>query len=219
MTLARGRVLRPEVDASGTTVVPVSAGTPVARGRVASGAIVAAAERAARIVAEAEERARAIVAEASLAAEGARAQALEEARAEGAANVAAAWLALRTDEAARDERDLDKTVGVARIVAERLLGETLSLDPSRIAAIARQALAQARLARRVVIVAHPDDAAALDRQKGDLGLEGAAVEIHADPARARGSLRLDTDLGTLDADLAPQLDRLVAALRDGLRSR
>ena len=51
-----------------------------------------------------------------------------------------------------------------------------------------------------------------------LGLEGAAIEIHADVGRTRGSLLLDTDLGTLDANLPLQLDRLARSLRDSFRS-
>jgi hypothetical protein len=35
---------------------------------------------------------------------------------------------------------------------------------------------------------------------------------------ARGSLVIDTDLGVLDARLAPQLDRLTETLREVLRS-
>ena len=37
-----------------------------------------------------------------------------------------------------------------------------------------------------------------------------------DSARARGSLRIETDIGVLDADLAPQLDRLALRLRETL---
>jgi hypothetical protein len=40
--------------------------------------------------------------------------------------------------------------------------------------------------------------------------------VLADPERPRNSLRLDTDIGVLDADLAPQLDRLLPKLRESL---
>jgi flagellar biosynthesis/type III secretory pathway protein FliH len=99
-------------------------------------------------------------------------------------------------------------------MAERLIGESLELDPGRVTAIARQALANVRRVRTVAIFAHPEDAPVLRQDIERLGLEGAAIEIHADPARSRGSLLMRTDLGTLDADLCLQLDRLAAALRD-----
>ena len=82
----------------------------------------------------------------------------------------------------------------------------------------RQALGSARQARRIALKAHPNDAAALRREIALIGLEGAAIEIHVEPARPRGSLLLETDLGILDADLSIQLDRLARSLRDSLRS-
>ena len=103
-------------------------------------------------------------------------------------------------------------------MAERLIGESLALDPAKIVAIANQALGSARQARRIALKAHPDDAEALRREIARLGLEGAAIEIHVEPARSRGSLLLETDLGILDADLSIQLDRLARSLRDSLRS-
>jgi flagellar assembly protein FliH/type III secretion protein L len=140
-----------------------------------------------------------------------------EGREEGAAELAAAWIKLRTEEQARDERDLDRTVELARAMAERLLGEALLLDPGRIVAMCRQTLASARQARHVVVRAHPTDAETLRAHLPSLGLEQAAIEIHADESRTRGSLLLETDLGILDADLTIQLDRLARSLRDGLR--
>ena len=72
-------------------------------------------------------------------------------------------------------------------------------------------------ARRVTIVAHPEDARLIEEALSSLKAPGAAAVL-VDPARARGSLRLDTDVGVLDADLAPQLDRLLPKLRESLRN-
>jgi flagellar assembly protein FliH/type III secretion protein L len=137
-----------------------------------------------------------------------------EARAEATARVAAHALALASREEQALERQLDRIVEVARVLAERLLGEALGLEPSRIAAIARRALEEARGARRITIVAHPDDAALIEQALRSVQAETA--EVQADPERARGSLRLDTDIGVLDADLAPQLDRLLPKVRESL---
>lgn len=216
--LARGRVLKLDVSANDVTLVPVSGSAEIPTARLLPKAVVDAAENAALIVSQAEARAKTILEEAEASAQETRAKAAEDGRAEGAAALASAWLRLRAEEAARDERELEGTLSLARMIAERLLGETLALDPSRVLGIARQALAQARLARRITIFAHPEDAALLAREKAALGLEPAVVELHADATLSRGSLRLETDLGILDADLAPQLDRLIAALRDGLRT-
>lgn len=154
--------------------------------------------------------------------EGARAEAAElaaaaavQARRDAAASVAAHTLALAGREAAADDRALDRTLSLARLLAERLLGEALTLEPSRVVALAQTALAEARGARRVVIVAHPEDAAVLERVLEEGGLE-RVTRVVASPTRARGALRLESDIGVLDADLAPQLDRLTARLRESL---
>ena len=110
-----------------------------------------------------------------------------------------------------------QSVELARILAERLLGEALNLAPERIVTLAREALNQARGARRVTIVAHPDDVAVLEQSLGELGALAELTRVVSDPRRARHSLRLETDIGTLDADLAPQLERLARKLRETLR--
>lgn len=217
MTLPRGRLVRGSVHASAVTAVPISRAPTVPAGRKISAAVASAQEEAREIVAAAEARASEIVATALREADEIRARAAEHGRAEGAAELAEAWIRLRAHEDERLQRELDQSLALARLMAERILGENLDLRPERILDIAKEALAQARWAKRIHIHAHPQDAAVLARETAALGLEQAKVEVHADPSRARGSLRLETDLGTLDADLAPQLDRLVAALREGLR--
>jgi flagellar biosynthesis/type III secretory pathway protein FliH len=139
-----------------------------------------------------------------------------EARAEAAAKLAAHALSLATHEAKADERALDRSVALARLLAERLLGASLALAPEQIAQLARQALSEARGARRLSIVAHPEDAKLLEQSLPSLGVAVETLKVVADSARARGSLRIETDIGVLDADLAPQLDRLALRLRETL---
>jgi flagellar biosynthesis/type III secretory pathway protein FliH len=187
-------------------------------GRVVKSAAVEAAREAAERLERASRAARDLVDAAEQRARSLRDEARREGRQEGAAELAAAWIKLRTEENARDERDLDRAVQLARALAERIIGETLVLEPAKIAVMARQSLAAAKQARRVAVSAHPEDAAALRAHLGSLGLEQAALEIHADETRPRGSLLFETDLGIIDADLTIQLDRLARSLRDGLRS-
>ncbi|HKQ71664.1 MAG TPA: FliH/SctL family protein [Polyangiaceae bacterium] len=186
----------------------------LARGRLVKEVLAEATLGAAARLREAEERAREIVRAAERDARSAEERALREGKEAASAELAAAWIKLRKEEASRDERELDRTVLLARAIAERLIGETLAIDPSRVVEIAKEALLSARRAAKVALYAHPDDAEAIRTNMFALGLEGIALEIHADPARARGSLFLDTDLGTLDANLPLQLDRLARALRN-----
>jgi len=215
MTLPRGKIVKGPVR--GATSVPI-APRDQRPARLLKASEARASMQAAVRIAAAEEQARAIQAEAEETARTLRDQARDEGRQEGVAELVAAWVKLRTEQNARDERDLDRLTELARAIAERLLGESLGLDPTKVASIARQALAFARQSRRVSVRAHPTDAEVLGRHIASLGLEQAALEIHADPTRPRGSLLLDTDLGTLDANLTIQLDRLARSLRDSFRS-
>ncbi|MGE0324433.1 MAG: FliH/SctL family protein [Polyangiaceae bacterium] len=172
--------------------------------------------RAKTIVERAENEARAILHQAERAASGVRLIAEAEGRANGAASVAAQALKLAALEREVDNRNLDRSIALARLLAERLIGAELSLQPERIAELARTALRETGGARQVVIHAHPEDARVLEATRETLGLPADAVRVQPDIARGRGSLRLDTEIGVLDAELAPQLERLSLKLRETL---
>jgi len=199
-----------------TQAEPLATLSPATHRRVAR-EVVAARDHAEKIVAEARACADALLAEARAAAEGVARAAAAEARAEEEAKLAALYLAMKEQEERRAEADLDRAIALAVLLSERLLGEELERDPQRVVGLARQALSEARGARRAVIDASPLDAEALQQHLVDVGFGPTAVEIRADAALTRGSLRLSTPLGNLDAQLRPQLERLARALRDTLR--
>jgi flagellar biosynthesis/type III secretory pathway protein FliH len=216
--IARGRVL-PAAEAQQGETVPVFTGkaeTLRQRARILPRQVVEASAQAAAILERARSEAARLVAEAERQVSDLRLRAEAEARAEGVAKLAAHAVALTALEARADERALDRTVALARVLAERLLGESLRLAPEQVAALARQALAEARGARRVTIFAHPEDAQLLQADTAGIAAGREALRIVPDPTRARGSLRIETEIGVLDADLAPQLDRLARRLRETL---
>ncbi|MCB9585496.1 MAG: hypothetical protein H6718_08865 [Polyangiaceae bacterium] len=172
--------------------------------------------RAKTIVERAENEARAILDQAERAASGVRLIAEAEGRANGAASVAAQALKLAKLERELDSRHLDRSIALARLLAERLIGAELAQHPERIAELARTALRETGGARQVVIHAHPEDARTLEATRETLGLPAEAVRVQPDVGRGRGSLRLDTEIGVLDAELAPQLERLSLKLRETL---
>jgi flagellar biosynthesis/type III secretory pathway protein FliH len=176
-----------------------------------------AREQAERIVAEARQQAERIVEEARARAETVAATAAREAAEAEQAKLAAILLALRAREERSAEEQLDRSVGLASVLAERLLGESIHVDPQTVAKLARQALSEAQGARTVRIDAHPDDVLGLQQHLALLKIAHVA-SIDPDATLQRGSLRLHTDLGTIDAKLRPQLERLAAALRDALRT-
>jgi flagellar biosynthesis/type III secretory pathway protein FliH len=194
MTLARARIIKAAFgDADVTRPAPV-ASSPMGR-------------RIAREIMDAHDEAERIR-------EAAKRDAALEAREEEVARLAASFLALRKADDERAERDLDRAVELAKILAERLVGEGLKIEPERIAGLAANALAETRGARNVRIDANPDDVAPLREALASVGHEAA---LNVDPALARGSLVVHTDLGTIDAQLRPQLDRLAKALREAMR--
>lgn len=217
MTLTRARVIRgafPDAIAQGEKT---PARAREVRPRRVPGEVVDAHLAAAKILAEANDRAAAVVRDAIAEARRAAAAVTAEARAVEQAKGAALFLKLRADDERRAERDLDRSVVLAIVLAERLLGEALERQPERIASLARQALAEARGARRVRIEAHPLDAEALRAHVLDIVSAGASLEVVTSTDLSRGSLRVHTNLGSLDAQLTPQLERLAAALRDALK--
>ncbi|HYP91408.1 MAG TPA: FliH/SctL family protein [Polyangiaceae bacterium] len=215
--MSRGRVLTPEAAAG---AVPLRRSALPERsipwGRVVPRAVVDASADAARLLAKARVEARELVAAAEREAADLKLRAEAEARAEAAAKLAAHALSLATHEAKADERALERNVALARLLAERLLGASLAVAPEQVVTLARQALSEARGARRLAIVAHPDDAKLLSDALPSLGVAIETVRVSPDAARSRGSLRIETDIGVLDADLAPQLDRLALRLRESL---
>lgn len=215
--MAKGRVLTRQQAAEATPLRrPVLAERGLPFGRVVPKAVVDAGAEAARLLAKARVEAQTLVAAAERRAADLKLLAEAEARAEASAKLAAHALALATHEAKADERALERTVALARLLAERLLGASLAVAPEQVVALARQALAEARGARRLAIVAHPEDAQLLSQALPSLGVAVETVRVLPDGARQRGSLRIETDIGVLDADLAPQLDRLALRLRETL---
>jgi flagellar biosynthesis/type III secretory pathway protein FliH len=112
---------------------------------------------------------------------------------------------------------LERTVSLAQLLAERLLGAALSLEPALVADLARQALREARGARRVRIQACEADAVVLNELRAQLGFPEDAIEIELAPDLGQGSLILSSDVGRSDARIHVQLERLGAVLHDALQ--
>jgi flagellar assembly protein FliH/type III secretion protein L len=145
-----------------------------------------------------------------------RADAARIARDEEIARVAAELLVHRIDDEQRVEREIDRTVDIAVLLAERLVGEALAIDPLRIVALATEALRETRGARRIRVEANSEDVPILAEALAALGDGIASVE--ASTELSRGSLVMHTEIGRVDARLEPQLRRLTDALRDTLRT-
>jgi flagellar biosynthesis/type III secretory pathway protein FliH len=184
-------------------------------GRVEAREVLEASEKARALIARAQAEAVAIMERAEARASKLATELATRARAEAASAVAARELVLAARESDALERQLDQVTDLARLLAERLLGEALALDPSRVVALARTALGEARGAQKLTLAAHPEDVHLLEQALAAGELSPPLVVV-VDRTRRRGSLRLETDIGTLDAELAPELDRLAEKLREAL---
>lgn len=198
MTIARARVIKAFATAPGAG----GAGTiRAAVARRIPAAVLDAKTEAARIIDEAR------AAAAHVASEAAR-----DAREKETARVAAELLALRATEETKAAREIDHTIAIATLLAERIVGEAIVADPARIGALAVEALKETRGARQLRIEAAREDVPELERILGALGVAVASVE--PSEALGRGSLVVHTELGRVDARLEPQLARLAEALRE-----
>jgi len=173
-----------------------------------------------RLLAEAREQAVAlrqqVQQEAQQEAERIRVIAEQQGFEQGAAKLAAAWLRYEKREAALDHGLMDRSIAMARLLAERLLGQSLQLHPEMVVDLARDAISQLSRSRRIVVHAHPEDVSPLRENVGAFGIPPDRIEILSDSSRSRGCLRFVSDCGDLDGDLVVQLDRLAEAIRQEL---
>ncbi|MEO8179235.1 MAG: FliH/SctL family protein [Deltaproteobacteria bacterium] len=207
--LAKPRALGPSLG---------SALPALGRGSILTKAVADAKTQAKDLIRKARDEARQILAHAEAEADDLILQQQARARADALCLVVGETLELRKRQAELSKSVLDRSIGFATLLAERLLGEELELSPERIRALARQALKEAAGARQAVIVAHPRDAAELRAGLIGLGAMLDSIGIEEDTKLTRGQLRVETELGVIEADLKGQLERLAVQLKKLLES-
>jgi flagellar biosynthesis/type III secretory pathway protein FliH len=190
----------------------------VGRAQLVPRLVADAQTRARDLIQSAREEAQHILVQARAAADDLILQQQARARADALCLVVGEALELRKRQEELGKSVLDRSIGFAQLLAERLLGAELELDPERIRLLARQALKEAAGARQAVIIAHPRDAAEL--KTGLFGLGGMldSIGIEEDGKLGRGQLRVETELGVIEADLKGQLERLAVQLKKLLES-
>jgi flagellar biosynthesis/type III secretory pathway protein FliH len=217
MTRPRARIL-PHTELEAARVLPLGAAS-AARPRRLPRAVLEAEQQAKHVLAEAQRQAERIQSRAQQAADDLRLQLEARTRAEALALVAHQALVFAKREEQRDKSNLEQAIELATLLAERLLGEELSLKPERVAALAKQALREAAGARRASIVANVRDAAELRASLNAQLCELDELELKEDPSLAAGHLRLETELGTIEANLGAQLCHLALSLRRLLKGQ
>jgi flagellar biosynthesis/type III secretory pathway protein FliH len=222
--ITKGRIIRREEFESGDVTVEVRTcdlildqtnvqPEALQRGRLVTAAIASAHIKATRIVDQAHAAARALLLAAVEEATLLNAQTAVETREHALASLAAAHLQLRHRQELSATRNVDRTIAVAVMLAERLLGTHVSHDPAATKALALRAITETRGAVDLAIEVHPDDAAAVQELLGELSM---VAKLEPNAELTRGSLVISTDLGKVDGRLHTQLARLGAALRGPL---
>ena len=106
-------------------------------------------------------------------------------------------------------------VELALAVAKRVTKRQSLVDPQVLSANLEQAMKMVIGCTRLRIALHPDDRATITQALEKLRFSNAAVEtaqIVDDPGVARGGCRIETEHGTVDADIDAQLNRLIDQL-------
>jgi len=171
---------------------------------------IAASAEASRIVAQAEAQAQAIVDSAREAhAESVR-RGFEEGYARGAGQWSAAIEAARESVRAAIEQSRHQVARLAIRVAEKILRQKLETSPEALVPVVDEALRslQAQPRSRVVLRVHPDDQAVLETRTARWlshfpGLD--SLSVTPDEELPRGSCRIESDFGTVDATIETQL--------------
>jgi type III secretion protein L len=122
---------------------------------------------------------------------------------------------LEQETAALFEKIEPQVVALSVKVAEKIIGAELAARPEAIAAVVSQALRTVRHQRDISIRVHPSHVPALEGRKAQLlGVLSRARDlmIRGDESMRPGGCVIETELGTLDADLTTQLEILERAL-------
>lgn len=148
----------------------------------------------------------------------ARAEMLDQVRAEVGRELASKFIALGTLRERELERSRERVLQLACLLAERILREELSSRPEQLVRFAENCIAQTRGSSSVVIHANPEDIDVLQAPLEVLAGEIAVgIRLHSDPQLPRGDLHIESDVGSLDARLGTQLANLAEIIRESLR--
>lgn len=178
--------------------------------------------QAEQLIATAEDEARQIIEtaqqEAARLLQEARDQGYNEGRAEGATELAEVVANAAGRMLHIEAQIIPQLKELAVKIARKVLGKELEFHPEAIVAIVKQALSdKARQRREIFLRVNPEDLAMIREHKSEL-LEvlsrAKEIGIREDPDVARYGVIIETDAGTIDAQLETQLAVFERVLKD-----
>ncbi len=194
---------------------PAESRPTAARGGVVSAGVYEAHQAAQALLDEARREREALLQAARAECEALREQAREQGRQEGLAAVSEQLVRAKQQAAAVLQRGERDCVALALRIVERLLGHELARAPQLLVDLCATALGELRHAQAVVLRVHPESAAQLRALRPAL-LErlGRSVDVvlREDADVQREGCIIQTEFGTLDAQLGTQLQMLERVL-------
>jgi type III secretion protein L len=187
------------------------------RGGVIKGDIYAASEKAREIIQKAQQEAEEIVRRAKEAMDKERQDGFQAGYQEGLAQVTELLVRARADYDQSLRNSQQDMLNLAFRIAEKIIGKKVEMDQQVILDIVKQALQTVRQSKQVTIRVHPDDAR-LMRENEEVMMEtlghGRIIDIVDDAKIARGGCIIESEFGTVEAQLQTQLDRLKKVLSE-----
>lgn len=187
---------------------------PFAPGGVVKRAVVEAQAEARRILADAEQAAALLRANAERSARELREAAYQEGREAAMLEITQLLLDIRQRrETALVEVEED-VLRLAVKLAEKIIGREIEQRDTTLADIVSTALRHARQQEMLVVRVNPTDLASIQAQRESIDSAARArfLDIVADPRVERGGCLIESESGTVDAQLATQLRVLERAL-------
>ena len=178
-------------------------------------ALLSGEDLAARAARAEEETRRTLHRKAEEAARDARQKGYEDGRRDALRAASALIIKVRT----AVDRELDRAEAEIEAAAMKIVRRVLGDIPvgDKVAAAAAAAVSDLRSARRLDIRVHPAAVARVEAALEAFRAEGRPVPkagVTADDTLPEDACRIDSDLGTIDADVSLQLEAIELALRD-----
>lgn len=126
----------------------------------------------------------------------------------------AARIAKREDDL--DHQALGRSIEIARLLAERIVGHAIAVEPETLEQMARTTAREVRGARQLRFLVHPDDVERIEHALREVATT-MPVTVEGNAALKRGDFELHTDAGTLNASLGARLELLTKSLAEHLR--
>ena len=188
---------------------------PGPRGAVVDAEVYDAHQQAKEIIEQAKADATRLLDKARLEREATLAEARKQGREEGLAQATEIIVRAKKEAGGFLAKAEPEIVRLALMVAEKLVGKSLESDKELVLSIAAQAIESVRHQRELVLRVNPEDAELMrNSRKKLMDMLGRTkdIAVREDPEVARGGCIVETENGTVDAQLKTQLQLLELAL-------